>query len=125
MSHFTRLRTQIVEREFLLKALEDLGFSYETGDLKVRGLAGDSARAEIKIKVKLGREVGFRKAGNSYELVADAWGLGSSLKDLTDKLTQRYAYHTAVAKLEAQGFSLVNEENAQDGQIHLTLRRMA
>ena len=124
MSHFTRIRTQIVEREFLLKALDDLGYAAETGDLKVRGLAGDQARAEIKIKLRLGREVGFRKHGETFEIIADPWSLGSSLEDLTQKVTQRYAYHTAIAKLEAQGFSLVNEENIQGDQIHLTLRRM-
>jgi len=125
MSHFTRIRTQIVEREFLLKALEDLGYAAETGDLKVRGLAGDQAQAEIKIKLKLGREVGFRKKGETYEIIGDPWGLGGGLKDLSQKVNQRYAYHTAIAKLEAQGFSLISEENAQDGQIHLALRRMA
>ena len=125
MSHFTSIRTHIVEREFLLKALDDLGYKVETGNLTVQDLAGDSARAEIKIQLKLGREVGFRQSGEGYEIVADAWGLGGGLKDLSQKVAQRYAYHTAISKLEAQGFSLVSEEDGQQGQIHLTLRRMA
>ena len=41
------------------------------------------------------------------------------------KLTQRYAYHAAVDKLQEQGFTIAREESAQDGQVHLTLRRMA
>ena len=125
MSHFTRIKTQIVERENLLKALEDLGYTVETGELKVRGLAGDQARVNIKIKLRLGREVGFRKQGETYEIVADPWGLGTGLQDLVQKVTQRYAYRTAVSKLEAQGFTLVSEENIPGEQIHLTLRRMA
>jgi hypothetical protein len=125
MSHFTRIRTQIVEREYLLKALEEAGYSVETGDLTVKGLAGERARAEIKIKVRLGREIGFRKAGNAYEIITDPWGLGLNMKEFTQQITQRYAYHTAVGQLQAQGFDLVNQETAQDGQIRLTLRRMA
>ena len=100
MSHFTRIRTVIVEREFLEKALEDLGYAYEKGEVKVRGLAGESVKAEIKIKLALGREVGFRRSGDRYEVIADQWGLGTGLKDLTQKVTQRYAYHAAIAKLQ-------------------------
>ena len=38
---------------------------------------------------------------------------------------QRYAYHATRAKLEAQGFDLVEETQEEGGRIHLRLRRMA
>ena len=46
-------------------------------------------------------------------------------QDMQARLTQRYAYHVARAKLEAQGFALVTEETQLDGQMHLVLQRMA
>ena len=35
MSHFTRLKTQMVEKEYLTQALRDLGYGYEEGSVKV------------------------------------------------------------------------------------------
>ena len=49
MSHFTRLKTQIVEQEYLLKALQDLGHSVEQGDVRVRAVGGSAQKAELKI----------------------------------------------------------------------------
>ena len=66
MSHFTRLKTKIVEKEYLLKALKDLGYQAEEGDLHVHALGRTRQPVEIKIHLgMLGREVGFRKSGES------------------------------------------------------------
>jgi hypothetical protein len=42
MPHFTRIKTKIVEKRFLTQAqaLQDLGYAYEEGELKIRGCAG-------------------------------------------------------------------------------------
>lgn len=128
MSHFTRIKTQMVEKEFLLKALKDLGYAYEEGELNVRGFARERAGVEIKVRAGglLAREIGFRKNGDTYEIVADWWGIGGPKRaEFQQQVTRRYAYHAARAKLEAQGFNLVAEEVEQDGQIRLVLRRMA
>ncbi len=127
MSHFTRIKTHMVEKQFLLQALKDLGYTYEEGEVEVRGFAAAKTKVEIKVRAGgfLGREIGFRKAGDSYELVADWWGIGGPKREaFQQQVTQRYAYHAARTKLEAQGFNLVTEE-AQDGQIRLVLRRVA
>ena len=124
MSHFTRVRTQIVEKEYLMQALEDLGYAYEEGDVKIRGFGLQRQQVDIKVKTR-GYDVGFRKAGASYEIVADWWGVqGTSRKKFVQQVTQRYAYHAARAKLEERGFTLASEDVQEDGRIHLVLRRM-
>jgi hypothetical protein len=105
-------RTNLVKRDYLIKALEDLGYAWTEGGRI--GLLG--RRLDIKIK---GRNAGFRKAGNCYDLVTR--GTTLNLK----KIIQRYVYHAACAKLEAQGFTLAQEEVKESGRIHLVLRRMA
>lgn len=127
MSHFTRLKTQMVEREFIVKGLDDMGYASEVGDLKIRGFAGNRARVEIKVPTSNhGYDIGFVKKNGAYEMIADWWGI----KDINQQrfirqLSQRYAYNAARARLEEQGFSLV-EERVEEGQrIHLVLRRMA
>jgi hypothetical protein len=125
MSHFSRLKTQIVEKEYLLKALSDLGYQYEEGDLNVRGFNGNQAKVEVVIHRPLSYDIGFRRAGDNYEIVADWFGVrGLKQKDFANQVMQRYAYHVTREKLEAQGFSLV-EEGTEKGQVRLVLRRMA
>jgi hypothetical protein len=67
MSHITRIRTQMVEQEYLTKALDDLGYTYEVEQ-------GDRVRVELPGFLR--RKVRFSKRGGAYELVGDFWGLG-------------------------------------------------
>lgn len=127
MSHFTQIKTQMVERQYLVRALRDLGYTYQEGEVEIRGFAGKRTGVEIKIPTQHpDYEIGFRRAGETYEIVADWWGIHDIKQEqFQQQLTQRYAYHAARAKLEAQGFTLASEEVQQDGQIRLVLRRMA
>lgn len=124
MSHFSRIKTKFVEQEHLIQALKDQGYQVEAGGVNVSGV-GSRMRAELKIRLPLGREVGFRKNGDSYEMVLDQWGLvGFNRDKFLAETLRRYAYHTALSKLRAQGFELAQEEEQKDGQVRLTLRRM-
>ncbi len=127
MSHFSRIKTKMVEKEFILKALTDMGYKPETGDLAARGFGGQKAPVEIKVHAGLfGSDIGLRKGADAYEIVADWWGVvGTKQKEFVNQLTQRYAYHATRAKLAEQGFDLVSEEVGAEGKIHLVLRRMA
>jgi hypothetical protein len=126
VSHFTKVKTQMVEKQYLLDALKDLRYQYEDGDVEISGWRGAKQRAEVKVRTShAGYDIGFRKNGNCYEMIADWWGIQGISKDsLAEQLNQRYAYHATRAKLESQGFTLVNEESEKDGQIRLVLRRM-
>lgn len=125
MSHFTSIKTQIVEKEYLKQALSDLGHGYSEGNVQIRGYQGNRTNVEIKVPTQSsGYDIGFRKSGNAYEVVADWWGIRDIKQEqFLQQLFQRYAYHAARAKLEEQGFSLVSEEVQQGEQIHLVLRR--
>lgn len=127
MSHFTSIKTQMVEQEYLTEALTDLGYVYETGNVQIRGFAGIRKNAQIKIPTQNpSYDIGFQKVDNSYQIVADWWGIrGIKQQEFQDQLTQRYAYHATKAKLYGQGFSLVSEDVEQGQRLHLVLRRVA
>ena len=126
MSHISHVKTQMVEKEFLIQALKDLGYAYEEGDLEIKGTGGKKAHVAIKINLRLSLDIGFQKNGDAYEIVADWYGVrGLKKKEFTEKVAQRYAYAATRAKLEEQGFSLVSEEVGEKGKIHLVLRRAA
>jgi hypothetical protein len=116
----------MVEKEFLIQALKDLGYAYEEGDLEIKGTGGRKAQVAIKINLRLSLDIGFQKNGDAYEIVADWYGVrGLKKKEFAEKVAQRYAYAATRAKLEEQGFSLVSEEVGEKGKIHLVLRRAA
>ena len=125
MSHFTTIRTQLVEASYLEKALVDLGHTVQRGSVTVNGFMGNKTEADLKIgTASKNYDIGFRRNGPYYELVADWWGIkGIEQGAFVKKLTQRYAYHAAQEALIAEGFSLVEEEQQQDGTLHLVLRR--
>ena len=124
MSHISHVKTQMVEKEFLTQALKDLGYSYEEGELEIKGTGGKKAHVAIKINLRLSQDIGFQKNGDAYEIVADWYGVRRiKKKEFTEKVMQRYAYVATKAKLEEQGFSLVSEEVGEKGKIHLVLRR--
>lgn len=126
MSHFSRIQTQMAVLEYLTQALTDLGCEWETGDVQIGGLGAGRRKVDIKVKTSLfRREVGFVKSSNGYEIIADWWGISKAQREkFRQELTQRYAYHAARSKLEAQGFDLVAEEKQADGSVRLVLRRM-
>lgn len=122
-----KTKTAIFEKEYLLQALEDLNYSYKEGTFEIRA-GGQRVPVEIKAAPKslLGtigiNRIGLRRAGGPYEIVG-VYDIGRGR--FLQKLIQRYAYHTARAKLEEQGFDLVSEEVQEGERIHLVLRRVA
>jgi xanthine dehydrogenase molybdopterin-binding subunit B len=115
MSHFTRIKTQIVEKKYLTRALQDLNYTYEEGDVEIRGFGGNRTAVEIKIQTSNhGYDIGFRKSGDAYEVIADWYGIrDTNQTQFVQKVSQRYVYHATKEKLEEQGFSLVAEEVAR------------
>jgi hypothetical protein len=127
MSHFSRIKTQMVEQEYLVQALKDSGYTCEIGEnLKIRGYGGQQMHVQIKVPTKvLSYDIGFRKAGKAYECVADWYGIRRvNQQQFLQQVTQRYAYHATRSKLEEQGFSVISEETEEGNRIHLQFRRM-
>lgn len=126
MSHFSRISTEMSDEKILFKTLDDLGYSYQVGDQQVTGFGGQKTAVSIRISMQRGYEIGLRRKGNNYEIVADWYGVkGTNQKQFTDQLKQRYAYFATRMKLEEQGFDMIEEKVDETGQIRIVLRRMA
>ncbi|HNZ13104.1 MAG TPA: DUF1257 domain-containing protein [Anaerolineaceae bacterium] len=123
MSHITRIKTKITERDYLVQALKDLGYRFEEGG-GITGILRQHAEADFRVWLTPMFVVGLRHKEDSFEIVADWWGRTKERNTFVNQLNQRYAYVAARAKLEEQGFTLV-EEQEEKGQIRLVLRRMA
>lgn len=125
MSHFSRIKTQLSDKDLLIQALKDLGFTPEEGNLILQGFGGQHTPVEILVRLPQSFPIGFQKKGAFFEIVADWSGVkGIQAEEFTQHLLQKYAYLATRQKLEAQGFTLVEEQVASTGEIRLLLRRM-
>lgn len=135
MSQYLNMATQIVSGKHLVKALKDVGFNqvevYKTAQ-PLRGFMGDTRvdTAEIIIRKKYvgnaSNDIGFKLGPRGrFTAIISEYDQKRYNAVWLNRLTQRYAYHVAMDKLQEEGFDLVEESVQADQTIHLTLRKMA
>ncbi|MBE9115960.1 DUF1257 domain-containing protein [Lusitaniella coriacea LEGE 07157] len=120
MSHFTTINVQIKNGDILHQTLQELGYSVESNTF-VRGYQGNQTQAEYVLRQKNGYDLGFRRQGETYELVADFWGAKIDRNAFVNQVNQKYAYNTLMASVEEQGFNIEEEENLSDGTIRVVV----
>ncbi|BAD80531.1 hypothetical protein YCF35 [Synechococcus elongatus PCC 6301] len=125
MSHFSRIKTQIRNLNFLQSALTDLGIDWKAGPVPVRGYQGQTETATVAIEQNNGYDIGFRWNGQEYELVADLqyWQQPLTVERFLSRVTQRYAYRTVLSTTADQGFQVAEEVKQADGSIRLVVQR--
>jgi hypothetical protein len=122
MSHFTTIKVQIKNGETLHQTLQELGYQVEYNK-KVRGYRGDTTSAEFVIRQDNGYDLGFRRNGENYELVADFWGTRIDEKAFVNSIMQKYAHKTLMASVQEQGFNVEQEEVLEDGTVRVVVGR--
>jgi hypothetical protein len=133
MSHFTKIRTQITDRDALVQGLADVGYGQvEVHDAPqaLYGYQGDqrAQTAEVVVRRKyvgpVSNDIGFKyQPDGTYLAIISEFDRDQHDEEWLGRLTQRYAYHATVRNLKEQGFDLVQEEQSEEGRIHLVLRR--
>ena len=125
MSHFTKIRTRLVELEFVKSALVDMRLSVSPSG-RVRGYERGETQADLRLQdVSEGYDFGLGKnPSGTIDIVADWYRLPNfDRENFVSELTRKYAYFATKAQFEAEGFALAHEEE-QDGVVHMVLRRM-
>ena len=122
MSHFTTIKVQIKQGEVLLDVLQELGYQVEQ-NTQVRGYMGDTINAEYVIRQANGYDLGFRKNGEGYELVADFWGAEINQQEFINNISQKYAHKTLMKTIQTEGFNVEEEEVLADGTLRVIVGR--
>ncbi|HEY9597261.1 MAG TPA: DUF1257 domain-containing protein [Cyanophyceae cyanobacterium] len=122
MSHFTTIQIQIKNGEILNQVLQELGYQVEYNK-KVRGYAGKKTDADYVIRQDNGYDLGFRRQGEIYELVADFWGARIDEKAFVNSINQKYAHKMLMIAVQEQGFNLEEEEVLEDGTVRVVVGR--
>ncbi|MFM6486570.1 MAG: DUF1257 domain-containing protein [Dolichospermum sp.] len=122
MSHFTTIKVDIKQGEVLLQVLQELGYQVEQ-NTQVRGYMGDKTNAEYVIRQANGYDLGFRKNGEGYELVADFWGAEINQQEFINNISQKYAHKTLMETIQTEGFNVEEEEVLADGTLRVIVGR--
>jgi hypothetical protein len=127
MSHFSTIQTELRDREALLGALDDLGYSASQEAQPVRGYRGQHVTADLAIRQEQGGDIGFRLNPDSgcYELVADLelWRQPVPVERFLSQLNQRYALRTILSATAEEGFQVCEQTQQLDGSIELVVTR--
>lgn len=124
MSHFSTVRVQIKHGTVLHEALNELGHNV-VQNTEVRGYQGKTTTAEYVIRQNNGYDLGFRKSGEEYELIADFWGAKIDQKQFINAVTQKYAHKILLQTAAQQGFNVEEDEVMQDGTVRVVVGRWA
>lgn len=134
MSHFSRIKTKITDKNLLIACLNEMGYQIlENTELK--GF-NETKKVDLLIKMSRGYDVGFSKnAQGSYDIMADWNGvkkldsktfsheLVEQFETVKNKIKQEYAIKTIEEMTEKSGFELVKKENNLDNSVRILVRR--
>jgi len=127
MSHFSKIKTKLKDKEPLIQALDQLGYIIDYENKFVKGFRGQFTAVDISLNLSGNTKVGFKwdENSNSYELVTDLdlWNFDLPVERFISKVTQLYAYNTIISKTQEDGYQLVEQKNQNDGSIELVLTK--
>jgi hypothetical protein len=114
----------------LRQALVDLDYQVVQA-AQVRDYHGASRKADLVAKTRGSYDIGFTRprAGAPYDIIADWWGLQTSIgldqQQFVNQVNQRYAYNKVVTEVKARGFTITEEQLQPDQSIRVVVRRWA
>jgi hypothetical protein len=134
MSHYSKIETQIVEVDSLLKALAEMGYGeVEVHDSPQRlyGYQGDMREEKANVIIRRknvsqeSNDIGFRKTDSGpYEAVISEYDQELLGSEWLNQVSQLYAEYAVVSKLSEQGFSVAEKRvDPATLKVHLVLRR--
>ena len=107
-SHFSRINTELKDKDILIKSILDVSENVVYSDIPslVKGYNNEKVLADIVIKQKNGKDIGFSLKDGSYEIVTDLqfWDQKVPVEVFLEKISQRYAYNSVIRNCEEGGF---------------------
>src|SRR4030042_5729763 len=127
MSHFTTIKTEILDPEILKRTLSELKFEFQENG-KILEYQGRIENVDIAVKMFGSSCLGFNKRSEeeNYEIRGTSEILNQKeVKEIINLIRSEYAYRKIVHESRKRGFSLVQEERLKTGTIKMVLRKVS
>ena len=125
MSHFSTIKTEILDFEMLKKTMAELGLAMEEYG-KITGSHGRIETVDLSVRIDVGSYLGFKKEGKGYTIICAPEILRQERnRRFVRMIQQEYAYRKVLHETRKRGFSLVQEERVKAGVIKLVLKKVA
>ncbi len=124
MSHFTKLKTKILDKNCLLKALRNLNYVFEE-DSTIRGYNRRTRKGNVVIKTNGEYDIGFVRKSNEvpFQILADWYGaaqaIGCNRRDFINKVQKEYATTKVLHELRKKGYRIKSRSISDTGEIKL------
>ncbi len=131
MSHFTSVKTRIMDLECLELALAELDYRV-IHQARIRGWENQHRKAAMVASfpdLLCEYDIGFihNFKSQTYDMVADWWAIrekiGQDQDQLTQSIVQRYAYQKVLKEVKLRGFTVSQQEQSADQSIRLVVRK--
>lgn len=130
MSHFTSVRTRIMDLECLELSLKELDFEV-IHKARMRGWQNQQKEVTLvaRFKNSCPYDIGFvhNPKTQTYDVEADWWAIGQHLglkkKFLVNQINQRYAYQKVLKEVQKRGFIIAQQKQDADQSIRLLVRK--
>lgn len=131
MSHFTKVKTQIMDLECLELALSELDYRV-LHEARIRGWQNQQKKATMVARfpdLLCEYDIGFVRNSEteSIEMIADWWAIkeriGHDQDEVSNQIMQRYAYHKVLKEVKSRGFLISEQKQDADQSIRLVVRK--
>lgn len=127
MSHFTTIKTEILDLNILKQTICDLGFTIQEGNnLTIRN--GHILSVDFFVRIDSKSSIGFKEqsSGKGYSIIVTAETYHRKNNGrIIQMIQQEYAYRKVLHETRKRGFSLVEEQRVKAGVIKLILKKVA
>jgi len=125
MSHFTKIKTKIIDLECLKESLLELNYNIKENSL-IQGYRGRTRKGDLVISTGKGYDVGFIKSeGKSYDIVADWYGatkaIGTDQVTFLNNVVKEYSTQKILKEIKQKGYRLRSRRVTETGEIKLVV----
>jgi len=123
MSHFSKIKTKIKNKDNLIKALLTLGYQVDLNQ-QLDNPEGHN-HPKLLADISIGDSMGFVWTGGTFEFVTDVqmWDKSIPIKRFLEKITQHYALVTLSNKSKDEGFEIVSQTTNMNNAIELEVEK--
>lgn len=116
MSHYVNTELKLSNQGHIVEALKRLGYQIKQGRHSMSNGYGQVETVDFAI---VGKPIGFRKKGDSYEMVADFWGTGLNRVEFVRSLKREYAKIQVAEVCKKTGLRPTNWVETSDGTLQM------